>query len=452
MTTSINSGNYYIPGLHVEDHSITVPLDWRGVEPTDTTAVQKACDDSSLSLFYRVVCDPTKVHEDLPLLVFLQGGPGGAGPRPLTASDEAWIGEAIKHFRVVLPDQRGTGRSSQVSANGIVALGGAQEQAEYLKRFLADSIVRDFEYLRLTAFGGRRWMSLGQSYGGFLTLTYLSLFPQGLRACFTTGGIPGVPASADEVYRHTYPRVLSKTRQYYERYPQDEAVLGSIADRLAQGDVKLPNGDPFSVQRLQSLGQGFGMKPGFERVHWLVDEAFDTTGNLSEGFLMQVLNTTSSAGRPLYWSLQEPIYADGGDSGDCDPLRWAAQRELGNHPEFAATQRPLIFTGEMCYPWMFEEDYALRPLKSAVDELMESREWGKIYDVDQLAHNEVPLQSGVYFDDMYVDSGIQLDTLSRIGSSHYWVTNDYEHDGVHGSNVFAHLLELAASRGDLGDF
>jgi hypothetical protein len=50
---------------------------------------------------------------------------------------------------------------------------------------------------------------------------------------------------------------------------------------------------------------------------------------------------------------------------------------------------------------------------------------------------------------MYVDSGIQVDTLSRIGNSHYWMTNDFEHDGVHGPSVFPHLLELARQRGDL---
>lgn len=43
--------------------------------------------------------------------------------------------------------------------------------------------------------------------------------------------------------------------------------------------------------------------------------------------------------------------------------------------------------------------------------------FGKIYDQDQLANNEVPLQSAVYFDDMYVDFGLQLDTLSRIANS-----------------------------------
>lgn len=97
---------YYVPGLHIEDRSIKVPLDWTGHEPGH------GFDGESISLFYRVVTAPEHVHDDLPLLVFLQGGPGGSGPRPLGPSSDGWIEEAIKHFRVVLPDQRGTGRSS----------------------------------------------------------------------------------------------------------------------------------------------------------------------------------------------------------------------------------------------------------------------------------------------------------------------------------------------------
>ena len=101
------------------------------------------------------------------------------------------------------------------------------------------------------------------------------------------------------------------------------------------------------------------------------------------------------------------------------------------------------------FPWMFEQESALRPFKPAMDLLMEDTRFGVIYDADQLARNEVPLQSAVYFDDMYVDSGMQLDTLSRVGNSHYWVTNELEHDGLHGDLVFRHLYDEALNRGGL---
>lgn len=177
---------YYVPGLHVEDHSIKVPLDWSGHEPGH------GFDGPSISLFYRVVTAPEHVHDELPLLIFLQGGPGGCGPRPLNPQSDGWIEEAIRHFRVVLPDQRGTGRSSRIDTHIMKTMDG-ETGAAFLKHFLADSIIRDFEHLRRTEFGGARWATLGQSYGGFLTLTYLSLFPKGVIASFTTGGIPHVP-------------------------------------------------------------------------------------------------------------------------------------------------------------------------------------------------------------------------------------------------------------------
>ncbi len=195
--------SYHVPGLYVEDHSIDVPLDWRGLEPmllaVGSTMRRGAMPapiagaPESIKLFYRVVCAPDRINDDLPLLLFLQGGPGGESPRPLSPTSDGWIEEAVKHFRVVLPDQRGTGRSSCVDGRTIAALGdratalgadAALSQADFLKRHLASSIVRDFEYLRLVGFGGKPWVTLGQSYGGFLTLSYLSLFPEGVAASF----------------------------------------------------------------------------------------------------------------------------------------------------------------------------------------------------------------------------------------------------------------------------
>ena len=457
--------SYHLPGLHVEDRSIDVPFDWRGLEPAQLASNPGARGSgspipgapASIKLFYRVICAPENVGRDLPLLVFLQGGPGGQGPRPTSPTSDGWIAEAIKHFRVVLPDQRGTGRSSRVSRHMVERVPGARAQADYLKRFLARSIVKDFEYLRLTAFDGKPWVTLGQSYGGFLTLTYLSFYPEGVSASFTCGGIPHVPASAREVYAHTFPRMARKTAQFYERYPQDEARVAALADRLSAGDVKLPDGSPMTVRRLQLMGSDFGMKPCFERMHNILDTAFEegdgTVGGIdparltvTDAFLTAAWTRTSTAGNPLYWTLQEYIYADGEMA---EPIRWAASHEYDARQEFSAAARPLLFTGEAMFPWMFDEDPALAPFRPAMDLLMEDTDWDRIYDEAALAANEVPLQAAVYFDDLYVDSGLQLDTLSRVGNSHAWVTNEFEHDGLHGDKVFAHLYREALDRGDL---
>ena len=469
--------SYYLPGLYVEDHSIDVPLDWRGLEPMllamgDTmrrgafpAPIPGA--PESIKLFYRVLCAPENVGRELPLLVFLQGGPGGAGPRVTSPTSDGWIEEAVKHFRVVLPDQRGTGRSSRVDRHVIERIGeaaqaagtdpdaAARAQADYLKRFLAASIVRDFEYLRLVAFEGARWVTLGQSYGGFLTLTYLSFYGASVAASFTCGGIPHVPASATEVYAHTFPRMVAKTEEFYRRYPGDAECVAALADRLSAGDVTLPDGSPFTVKRLQLMGSRFGMKPAFEQMHNMLDTAFaggdgsvpsdPMSATLSDGFLQAALNLTSTADNPLYWTLQEFIYSD----GTCAPINWAAEHEYAAHPEFDTEVRPLMFTGEAMFPWMFDEMPELRAFVPAMNLLMEDTDFDRIYDPARLAANEVPLQAAVYFDDLYVDSGLQLDTLSHVGNTHAWVTNEFEHDGLHGSKVFKHLYEEALCRGDL---
>ena len=54
--------------------------------------------------------------------------------------------------------------------------------------FRADFIVRDAEAIR-RELGVDRWSMLGQSFGGFTAMTYLSIAPEGLREAFMTGGL-----------------------------------------------------------------------------------------------------------------------------------------------------------------------------------------------------------------------------------------------------------------------
>ena len=422
------TAEYTIPGIHVRDHELALPLDW--AQP----------DGATIIVFARELSTPDRRNDELPLLVYLQGGPGGKSPRPTGA--DGWIGQALREHRVVLLDQRGTGRSTRVDARTISAFPSAEAGADYLAHFRADSIVQDAEAFRTRVFGGARWTSLGQSYGGFLTLTYLSRAPQGLAACLVTGGLASVTPSAAEVYRRTYPRVEGKNRRFYERFPHDEARVAAVADRLAVGDVTLPDGDVLTTRRFQTIGIDFGMKPGFERVHWAVDEALDAQGEPTDAFLQHVQELTSFADNPLFAVLQESIYGhlDGATA-------WAAEAERAKHPQFAESARPLLFTGEMMYPWMFREIRGLKPFEGAVEALAARTSWSPLYDLDVLAANDVPVVAAVYFDDMYVDSGLQLDTASRVGNAHAWVTNEYEHDGLQSDRVFAHLSELLAATG-----
>jgi pimeloyl-ACP methyl ester carboxylesterase len=425
------TAQYTIPGMSITDHEVQVPLDWSNEAHSER-----------ITVFAREIVDPVRRRDDLPYLVFLQGGPGGKGPRPVEAT--GWLGQALRSHRVVLLDQRGTGRSSRIDGTVIEAVGDAAAAAGYLRHFRADSIVRDAEFLRRTVFGDKPWATLGQSYGGFLTLSYLSFAPEGLRACYVTGGLASITPDAAEVYRRTYPRTEAKNRQYYARYPHDEAVVSRIADLLAAGNVLLPDGDVLTVRRFQSLGIDFGMKPGYERMHWLLDEAFATgPDRLSDTFLSQVQARSSYADNPLFAVMQESIYATVGNGA----TGWAAQAERERLPQFDESARPLLFTGEMMYPWMFEEIRALRPFRAAVELLAAETDWSPLYDLAALAANEVPVAAAVYYDDMYVDAHLQLDTVARVGNAQAWVTNEYEHDGIGSDRVFTRLTELVAQTG-----
>lgn len=398
----------------------TVPLDW--ADP----------DGPTIRVFARELVAAERRREDLPLMVHLQGGPGGKGTRPLSRS--AWLGAALQRFRVIIPDQRGTGRSTPIAGADLAILPAA-EAARRLALHRADSIVRDLEAVRATHYAGRQWWSIGQSYGGFLTLHYLSVAPQALVGSAITGGLPALDPDPMEVYRRTFPRVAAKNAVFRERAPHLVDRVARIAELLDAEDTRLPDGDRLTVHRLQTLGGDFGMAPGYDRVHWLLDEAFadEAETRLSETFLAAVGAATGYAQNPLYMALQESIYGPG-------PTAWAAQAVRESLPEFGTEARPLRFTGEMVFPWMFDEIRALRGFRDGVHALAAS-EWPiELYDLERLASNEVPVEAVVYADDMYVDAGLSLDTAARVGGLNAWVTNEYEHDGVHHDGVAERLF------------
>ncbi len=420
------------PRLAVTDHVFTVPLDHD--EP----------DAATIDVFAREVVDPRRAADPggLPWLVFLQGGPGGKSPRP-GGGYPGWLDRALSTHRLLLLDQRGTGRSTPVTPTVARGFASGEDLAHYLSLHRADSIVRDCEHIRRELCGDQPWETLGQSYGGFVTLNYLSRYPEGLRACYVTGGIPGLDTSADDVYRNTYPRVAAKNAEFYERYPQDRGKVAQIAEILNTGSVRLPDGDSLTTDRLRSLGLAFGMGDGYERVHWMLDEAFARPGELSDTFLLNVSGPTGFVDNPLFTILQEPCFAQGST-----PTAWAAQRIMAEHPAFAEDADPLLFTGEMIYPWMFQDVRALRPFAEAADILAAKDDWPLLYDPKQLAKNEVPLAAAVYHDDMYVPAEFSLRTLSSLGAARAWVTNEWEHDGgnASGGSVLARLMDMVAGR------
>lgn len=425
--------SYRQPGVVLTDRHFTVPLDHD--DPAGET----------IELYAREVVASDKAHQDLPWLLYLQGGPGFGANR--FVGKQAWLGRALKEFRVLLLDQRGTGHSTPANRQTLPLRGGPAEQAAYLGRFRADAIVRDCEAIRPSVTGGAPWTVLGQSFGGFCTVTYLSTAPEGLAAAVITGGLPSLDAHADEVYRAAYPRVERKVTAHYARYPQDIERARQIAEYLLHHEPVLPNGYRLTAEAFQSLGRVLGGSEGSHRLHILLEHAFVRTPQgpaLADAFQEEVQGLLSYASHPLYALVHEAIYGQ-----DERPTAWSAERVRTEFPRFDAAKTltgdgPLLFTGESVHPWMFDCDPALRPLRETADLLAARTDWQPLYDPTRLAANEVPVAAAVYHDDMYVDTTHSLATARAIRGLRTWVTDEFEHDGVRagGSRVLDRLLAL----------
>jgi hypothetical protein len=135
--------------------------------------------------------------------------------------------------------------------------------------------------------------------------------------------------------------------------------------------------------------------------------------------------------------MHEPSYAQ-------DKITsWAAEQVGAEYPQLAADATPFLFTGEMIYPWLFDEDPALVPLREVATILATDFEWPPLYDLERLRTNQVPVAAVIYHDDMYVEYAYSLETAKTIDNCRYWVTNEYEHDGLRTGDVLDHLIGLA---------
>lgn len=150
--------------------------------------------------------------------MYLQGGPGFACPPPQNMAITNTVLD--RGYQMLYLDQRGTGLSSPISAGTLALQGDIHRQADYLKLFRADSIVRDCEAIRKTLTADyptelKKWSIFGQSFGGFCALTYLSFYPQGLREAFTSGGLAPIGKTPDQVYKATFQKVIERNKAYY---------------------------------------------------------------------------------------------------------------------------------------------------------------------------------------------------------------------------------------------
>jgi len=404
---------YQAPGVILTEREHLVPLEH------GTTV------GPNITVFTRQVAAPG--GEKRPYLLFLQGGPGFEAARP-TSPPTGWMKRALQDYRVLLLDQRGTGRSTPVG--GTIPGDTPQEQADYLKYFRADSIVRDAELIR-AELGGERWSVLGQSFGGFTSMTYLSIAPEGLREAFITGGLSPIGRPVDDVYAATYVRLLDKNRAYFARYPGDRVRARDILQRLDDEDVRLPSGDRLTARRFRQLGMWLGDSAGFELLHHVLELPFG-----SNAFLHDAEHGVRFGRNPIYATLHESSYADG------VATRWSAARLLP-----AQVEEEGLFTGEHIFPWMWQDYGALHGHRAAAG-LLAEHAWPRLYDAERLRHNDVPVAATIYVNDLYVERAFAEETAAAIRGLRPWITNEFEHNGLRadGERVLGRLIDLVRER------
>ncbi|KAH7035031.1 Alpha/Beta hydrolase protein [Microdochium trichocladiopsis] len=447
---------YIVPGkLKVRELWFEVPLDHAKPDGKQITLFARSAVPHE-----KPIVEP-KEPSQRPFLVFLQGGPGFGNPLPQDSPLSKYMLD--RGYELLLLDYRGTGLSSTVSADTLASIGTPQEQADYLKHFRADTIVKDCEAVRRYLTKDyppekQKWSIFGQSFGGMTSMTYLSFAPEGLRESFITGGLAALDKGPDDVYPVTYKTVITRNKAYYKKFPGDVATVKWIASKIEElGGAKgipLPAGGLLTVKLLMLLGINFGADGGIDKVHNLMVRMkadLDQFGRFTRATLNIIEQEVSNDEAPIYMLLHEPCWIYGpGIAGN-----FAADRVGKSFKEYQWLQQdwegvsalqedePLYFLGEMMPEYRLDTCAELMKLKDTVRILAKYDQWPALYDLEQLARNEVPVYAACY-NDMYVDSDMARVTASRIQGIKVFETNVLFHGAIRSKpdEVFRELLKL----------
>ena len=449
------TNTHTVPGrLKITELFFNVPLDWSNPMGTKIRIFCRAAERSETPIV------PPESKEPRPWLVYIPGGPGFGASPPQDMGLTSFVVD--RGYRFLCFDHRGMGLSTPVTSDSVLKQGDLAAQVQYLKHFRADNAVRDLEALRkaLTSEGPaekRKWSIWGQSYGGFVALTYLSYYPQGLREVFSTGGLaPITQRQPDEIYERLFAKVLERNRKYYAKYPEDQQRMAKImkylnpikTEGVDKDVIHMPAGGILSQHRFRSLGISFGAHGGFDDIHNTVLRCandLETFGYLSRPTLSRIESSGAYDNQPLYAILHEAIYCQG------EASQWSAARicnglDLFNDEDYTS----IYFFGEMVFPSDLHLYPELRGLAPAALELAKCTDWPNLYDLDQLRKNDVPLYAAVFVDDMYVDFGFAQKTASLVQNCKTFITNAMYHDAVR-SQTEAITRALFALRDDTID-
>ncbi|MFK4807654.1 alpha/beta fold hydrolase [Microbacterium sp. ZW CA_36] len=403
--------------LTIDDHTLTVQLVWG--DPADARTI-----DIHAAVVTR------EGGEQLPYLVFLQGGPGHEAPRAFHAPQgPSWLDEALEHYRLVLLDQRGTGLSTPVSDRDLER--GTGELAEYITHLRADAIVRDCEAVR-EELGASTWSVLGQSFGGFTTLAYLSTDAGSLEHVYITGGLSAVGRHPDDVYALTYDKMREASERYYRRFPAHRDAMRRIVDLADAGAIVMPDGEVASASRVRSAGSALGTNEGWQKL-WSLLELEPHTNAFRHDLAAAM---PFDARNPLYYVFHESSYADG------HATDWSAER---TEPDDFRDD-PTLFTGEHVRREWLDTVPGLQPWRDVTLELAEFA-WPQLYDADAITASGARGAAAVYANDLYVPFEFSMETARLLPGVTPWITSEHEHNGLRsGGEVLSRLIDIAHGR------
>lgn len=460
----LSSRDHVVPGMiRVTELFFQVPLDYSNPEAASTLLFARRANKYETTLPNQGEAERV-AQSQKPYVVYLEGGPGFGNREPQDHPITRCF--LNKGYQVLLLDHRGVGLSTPVSAGMLASLpGGIDAQVNYLKLMRQDNTVRDCEAVRKCLSEGwpahkTKWSIFGQSYGGFVSLSYLSFHPEGLSEVFLTGGLAPVGKNADQVYQAVFPRVIRRNEEYYKKFPEDIYHVRQIATFIEAkgGSVPLPAGGILTVPRLMTMGISFGGHGGFDQVHAVILQlklSLDQFRFLSRAALTTLENFTPFDSNIIYAILHEAIYCDGPGYAS----RWASDRVARGFDNFkwlesetavSKSEEPSFFSGENIFPFHFETYPELIPLQEVAQQLADFDEWPALYDQEQLKNNVVPVYAASYIDDMYVDNQFARETASLVRGTKVFETNVMYHTALR-AKTEAMLQALFNLRDDVMD-
>lgn len=422
------------PHVQTREHTVDVPWD------RENPGV------GSFTLFARELY----TDESLPPLLFLQGGPGNPAPRVM----QGWIPEALKHHRVFLMDERGTGRSGKIDKTTPELI-----RTEIISKLRCPDVVADAEDLR-RHLGFEQWDVLGNSFGALCTGSYLSHHPEGIAHAYLTGALPQLGWTTEYYNEMSLDLLGTRIHEFYAAVPYAEERVREVCHHLDTTEEFLPTGERLTSQRFRFVGVALGEELGMHHLAVLLEEPFIRSGSdkhLRGDFLAHVGMYVGLQVNPLWAVIHETLFAD----PEAPPTNWAAERAVAGRPGFdlhadpTDTSAPFYLLGNHFFKHHFDEDPALQPFRDVVHEMHQKSDWSQVFDEEQLRNNTVPAVVALYERDMFIPFETAVANAEKIGNLAVWTHEGWDHDAIylHGAELFPQLYEVLHGEGsfNVGD-